>query len=295
MTMSTVIGVDIGGTKIAAGRVSSAGRIDGLRRCHTPATEGSTAVLDAVVRLVKEVRGTTPVVAVGVSTGGIVDHATGTIVAATDLIAGWAGCGVADELSNRLGVPVSVDNDGNCFALAESRLGLCAPTTICVAVGTGIGGGILVDGRLLRGINHLAGEFGHLTVDTIARCSCGKVGHLEALAAGPALNARYLAAGGTASSFQAAIEGSAPDPVTRRVIWEGGRILGRAIAGPVLTLDADLVVLGGGVAEIGHPYLAAVESGLREALPHQRPLRVRGAAGGTNSAVIGAAILMEQR
>lgn len=285
------VGVDVGGTKIAAGLVACDGRVLATTRVPTPARDGRAAVLAAIETAVATVLHD-GVVGVGVGTGGLVDHDRGVIVAATDLIAEWAGTPVAGHLSARLRLPVVVDNDGNAFALAQSRFGHARGhrDAVCVVVGTGIGGGLILGGRLRRGPHHLAGELGHLPTDTDRRCSCGRVGHIEAVASGPAMLARYRACGGNAPDLPAMAAAAARgDRPAAAVLADGASSLGRALAGVMTAVDAEIVVVGGGVSAIGERFLSPLTQSLYDLLPH--PIRPRVCAGAQDS-IVGAASLV---
>lgn len=298
MTGAIVVGVDVGGTKIAAGLVDRGGAIVRSLRVATPAKSGGIAVVSAIAdvvhELLSEVDGEA-VGGVGVSTGGIVDHDSGRILAATDLIAGWADVALADELATRLDLPVTVDNDGNAFAVAAHRYGAArgADSAICVAVGTGIGGGLVLDGRIRRGPHFLAGELGHLPAGGDRRCSCGVIGHLESVAAGPAMSAAYAAATGVVADLrEIAAAAESGDAVAESVIRAGATALGRAMGGLAVVLDVDLVVVGGGVASLGFTYLDSIQEAVTAEVPHNHKVHVRPTALGPDAAVIGAASLV---
>ena len=167
---AVVIGVDLGGTKTAAAAVSRDGGVGPLRTVPTPAQAGPGPILDAVAGLVREVAAGAggPVLGLGVGTAGVVDVTTGTIVSATDAIAGWTGTDVAGGLRGRLADlalgGVHVENDVDAHAAGEAWRGAAAglPSVLMVAVGTGVGGAVVLDGRPLRGAHHVAGEIGHL-------------------------------------------------------------------------------------------------------------------------------------
>ena len=192
------IGVDIGGTKIAAGRVEHDGTVSARRVRATPAGSGSAAVLAATVDLVRELApGAT---FVGVGAPGTVDTATGVIRAATALLPGWAGTPVGPAITDATGLPALVDNDVNASALGELRRGVAVghDAVLYVSVGTGVGGAIALGGRLVRGARGVAGEIGHLAVpgpSSERPCGCGLFGHVEAVASGPAIEAAYELSG----------------------------------------------------------------------------------------------------
>lgn len=298
-----LIGADVGGTKIAVGLVTAdGGLLDSLVR-PTPAAEGPTAVLDAVAAAVTELPGWQRASGLGIGTGGVVDRDAGVVLSANDLLPGWAGTRLAAELNARLGLPVAADNDANVFALAEQVHGAGAgsDSALCVSVGTGIGGGLVAGGRLLRGAHWTAGEFGHIAVPEAAGrpCNCGREGHLEAVSSGPAMAARFAALTGRDGVADlreavAAADGTGPTAeAARTALTEGARALGRALAGLVNTVDPERVVIGGGVASIGAPFWQPLTDAFAaELLPGPAQLRPVPAALGPRAAVIGAATLL---
>ncbi|AHH93526.1 ROK family protein [Kutzneria viridogrisea] len=298
MTARWAVGVDVGGTKIAGALVGADGVVRGRTVVPTPARDGARAVLAAMAELVRALAAGTPVVGVGVGTGGVVDAATGTVLSATDLLPGWAGTDVAGELRALTGLPVRVDNDGNALALGEHHFGAGRGLRdgVYVTVGTGIGGGIVLDGVLRRGATHSAGELGHLPVPGAEgrRCSCGATGHVEAVASGPAMTSRYReVTGEQVTDLRAIAERAlAGEQAASAVLAEGGAALGAALAGLANALDPQVVVLGGGVAEIGEPFLGPVERALRSAaLPGPSRVALRPALLGTDAPLAGAAVL----
>ncbi len=300
--MTVAVGLDVGGTKIAAGVVGDDGTVTQLTRVPTPAigAEVVRALVATASGLLAQARADGREVAgIGVGTGGVVDHTAGRVVAATDLIGQWAGTDVAGPLRRATGLPVRVDNDGNAFGLAEARWGAArdTPDALCVAVGTGVGGGVLLDGAIRRGAGHLAGEFGHLPWPTARRCSCGRTGHVEAVAAGPAMTAIYRERSGrgpdAARDLHAVVERRAGgDPVAAAVLDEGATALGTVLAGLAVALDVGTIVLGGGVASAGAWYRGAVARAVDAVLPHGARVEVRPAAQGPLSSVAGAGALV---
>lgn len=197
-----VIGLDLGGTKNAAALVGGGGTVlvgggGTVLARHarpTPAREGAEAVLDAPAEAARAVRAP-DATAIGVAAAGVIDPVTGTVTSATDTIHGWAGTALATGLADRTGLPVACDNDVRATAtteLPEDRPGAGA-TLVYAAVGTGVGGAVAVGGRVLHGAAGVAGHLGHLPspeADGLP-CTCGATGHLEAIAAGPAITAHY--------------------------------------------------------------------------------------------------------
>ncbi|WP_254716687.1 ROK family protein [Actinomadura sp. WMMB 499] len=202
---------------------------------------------------------------------GVVDPETGRVVAATDVLPGWSGTPVRDTLAGLTGLPVAVANDVRAMGLGEARRGAGAGfhRVLHVSVGTGVGGALTTGGRLDAGAHGTAGELAHLLVPERGPvpCGCGRHDHLEAAVSGPA-----IAATG--------------DP------GRAGALLGRALAGLLAVLDPDAVVVGGGVAQLGAPFLGAVAATFRaEALPPLRDVPILAARLGTDAPLVGAALL----
>ncbi|MFC6063784.1 ROK family protein [Streptomyces ochraceiscleroticus] len=303
---ATLLGVDVGGTKIAAGVVSADGALLASLVRPTPAAQGRTAVLDAIAAAVRELPGWDGAEGLGIGTGGVIDRDRGVVRSANALLPGWAGTRLREELSARLGLPVAADNDANVFALAEQTYGAgagCA-SALYVSVGTGIGGGLVTGGRLLRGAHWTAGEFGHMAVPEAAGrpCNCGRAGHLEAVASGPAITARFRELSGEEDVYDLRKVAALAEPdarndgsgtASRTALAEGAGALGRALAGLVNTVDPERVVIGGGVASIGAPFWQPLtEAFAAELLPGPAGIRPVPAALGPRAAVIGAAALL---
>jgi glucokinase len=292
------LGVDIGGTKTRVGLVGPDHRVLEAREAPTPARDGPGAVLGVVASLGRALGGgRAEVAACGVGTAGVVDPAAGSVVAATDALAGWAGVPLARELTARLGLPVRVDNDANAFAVGEAAGGAARGHlhVLAVTVGTGIGGGFLLQGRLWRGAHHNAGEVGHLPVPGFGdrRCACGAAGHLESVAAGPAMADRYRHLAGDAVGFgEVARRAEAGDGPALEVVSEGGGVLGQLLAGLVNAVDPEVVVVGGGVADPAGRYWAAARRHFRRhLLPAVASVPLLPAGLGRDAVVVGAAEL----
>lgn len=261
--------LDIGGTKIAAALVDGHGAVRLRARTATPAG-GGAAVLAAAAGLLEGL-GTAGVRAVGVGAPGVVDPETGRVVSATGVLPGWAGTPVREVLADRLGLPVAVVNDARAMANGEARAGAGNGyhRVLHVSVGTGVGGALTTGGRLEHGAHGTAGEIAHLLVPERGPvpCGCGRRDHLEAVVSGPAIEATGDA-------------------------WHAGSVLGRALAGLLGVLDPDAVVLGGGVAQIGAPFIDAVTTAFQaEALPPLRATPIVPALLGTDAPLVGAALL----
>ena len=289
------VGVDIGGTKIAAGLVGPDGTLVDRHTEPTPQDRGAAGVRSAIEHAVRAVAAGHPIDAVGVGTGGVVDTAAGVIVSATDLLPDWRGTPVGPHLADRLGVPVQVDNDVN--ALAAGELADAGPgTSLYVGIGTGIGGAVVIDGALRHGSHHTAGGIGHVPVgtDRTRLCSCGRPGHLEAVASGPGIADDYRA--GLRELRVVASAADAGEARAAAAIETAAGILGRTIAGVVNVLDADRVVVGGGVAALGDRLFGPLNAAFAvELMPPLAALRVRPSSLGPDASVLGAAALTRTR
>jgi glucokinase len=312
--MSLTIGVDVGGTKVAAGAVDERGRIvEKLRRATPAASPERTAA--AIAAAVTELLGRHEVTAVGVGAAGFVDAAGGTVAFAPNLA--WRGEPLRTKLTSMLGLPVTVDNDGNASAWAEARFGAARghAHVIFVSVGTGIGAGFILDGRLYRGRWGMAGEPGHTRVVPDGRlCGCGNRGCWEQYASGSALvtEARDFAmrspggamrllqlAGGNPAAItgahitEAAREG---DPAALRCYSIVGTWLGQGLANLAAILDPECIVVGGGVSEAGELLLGPARAAFDKALPgagYRPRVEILRAALGADAGIVGAADLVQ--
>lgn len=308
--MSRLVAVDIGGTKIAGAVIGADGRPSSPLQRPTPARAGRDAILDAVAEVVAEVADGGAVDALGVATAGTVDVTRGVVIGATDSLAGWCGTDVAGELAGRLGIArmrVHVENDVHAHALGEAAHGGHgeAETMAFVAVGTGVGGGLVEHGVVRRGARHAAGSVAHIPVPAAAglRCGCGRLGHVEAIASGTGMHAAWLAAGGEPSVADArgivalAETGHA---LAVDVLERSAAGLAQAIAGVVTTVDPEVVVVGGGLAQAGDRWWDAVLRVLRaELVDELQGIRVERSSLGAAAALAGAGLaakrLLEDR
>ncbi|WP_017604773.1 ROK family protein [Nocardiopsis alkaliphila] len=289
------VALDIGGTKIAAATVTADGVLGVRKRCPTPAGAGPEAILAVAAELVDEVARERDVVGVGVGSAGVIDPDTGSVVSATDALTGWAGTDLRGGLGRLLGRPVTVTNDVHTHALGEYRRGAARgrSTVLFVAVGTGVGASLLLEGRVHHGFRAVAGHAGHVPVPAAAGrlCPCGAEGHVEAVASGPALLEEYRERSGAwdlglAEFVEASERG---DPVAEAVLAEGGRALGEALAGVANVVAPEVVVVGGGVAESGERWWSALREGTERGLvPALRGLTPVPSDLGADAALLGA-------
>lgn len=298
------LAVDIGGTKIAAAIVNRQGSVIHRILRPTRADLGAPAILQTTRDAGREMLDTATryglsICAIGIGTGGQVDVDEGRIAYASDTLPGWSGLPLAHAVESSLGLPTYVDNDVNALALGEHQFGAGRgfQTGLYVAVGTGLGGALVFDGEIWRGSTWSAGEICHVLVDYAGtrRCSCGALGHLEAYTSGPAMALRYRELSGSRMSpdLKAVAElARQGDTHALRAIAEGAQILGAALAGLLNVFDPEVLVIGGGVPEIGDLWWQHFEASLRaNPMPGPAAIALRRAELGTDAALGGAAWL----
>ena len=304
-----VAGIDLGGTKIQ-GVVLDGDAVVADSKMPTPGTGGAdiAAAIAAIVRKM----GADGVERIGIGAPGVIDRARGAVLTAPNLAIS-SSVPLTELVADAVGIDreaVRLDNDVNAATLAELRFGAAvdARDALCVFVGTGVGGGLVLDGSLRHGPRGLTGEIGHTIVrDGGRRCGCGGLGHLEAYAGRRCLEleARRLHEGGRetalvriagerqmkSSVFAKAL--AAGDEVAIELLDEAVQALGAALASAVALVDVDTIVLGGGLAaKLGDPFVAAVDAALRARLfVPSLAVRVVPAALGDLGGAIGAAFL----
>ena len=310
--MQYAIGVDLGGTKTAAGVVSGDGEVLFSEAIPTLNRDGGVAILDATAALVsglirRAAAAGFAVEHVGVGSAGVIDASRGVVVSATDAIRGWAGTELTAGLASRLGLPpaaVMAVNDVHAHALGEARAGAAAGTasSLLVAFGTGVGGSFVLQGRPVLGHRYAGGHVGHFASPyafdggTPLPCVCGGSGHVEAIASGPAVREAYLRFGGKALAadaravFALAAHG---DGAAIRAVGVAAAAAGQAVGGLANVLDPEVVVVSGGLSDAGPSWWEPMERALRaELLPSLADLRVLPAALGNAAALVGAASLV---
>ncbi|WP_308127968.1 ROK family protein [Modestobacter italicus] len=311
------LGIDIGGTKVAGGVVAPDGTILDTARRATPGKSVS-ATEDAIAAVVDELaeRHGGPLVGVGVGAAGWFDRTGDTVLFSPHLA--WRNQALRKDLAVRLQRPLWVGNDADAAAWAEYRYGAARSSDLVVMItlGTGIGGGLVIDGRLQRGAHGVAGEWGHMRVVPDGRlCACGNRGCWEQYASGNALGhtAREVAdnspaaaadlldrVGGDAARITGEVVATAAadgDPLAVELLCEVGTWLGQGIADLSAILDPDVVVIGGGVSVLGETVLAPARERLERALPGRgfRPgPRVAAAQLGAQAGLVGAADLVRR-
>ena len=311
MRTSYAVGVDVGGTRIAVGLVERKGRIMKDAKRLTPKT-GPFAVIDTIIDLVEEVSAglhDSEIAGIGIGIPGQIDFQRQSIEFCTNLP--LAGVDVRALVMSRSKREVTIDNDGNLAALGESRWGAAkgARDFIMITVGTGIGGGLFLNGEMYRGSRGLGGELGHIVIELDGRmCPCGGKGHIEAYLGRPALaeagrkaaetfrGREILAAAGgklddvTAESVLIAAQRG--DDSAREILLDAGVILGRALVGFVNTFNPALIVIGGGIGESADFMVERAAEVMRgEALAGRRDVTVAQAVLGNDAGILGAAAM----
>ena len=299
-----VIAVDCGGTNLVYGCFDPEGRGEPAGVQPTPRL--AAAIPAAVISAVAPLLGA-GVGAIGIGSAGLVDRASGTLAWSPHASGGAVALG--PEVAAATGLPVVVDNDANLAALAEARLGAGTGhrMVLFVGLGTGIGAGVVIDGRIERGRGFL-GEVGHMVLDPSGPpCACGHRGCWEALVSGTALGraaaemaaadpdgaVARAAAGATPRGEHLSAAAAAGDPAARAELAAGGARLGRGLANLVVALDPDVIVMGGAAAGAGEALLAPARSALAamvEGGAHRAPTPVVPARFGPRAGLVGAAL-----
>jgi glucokinase len=288
---SFIIGVDLGGTKISAGAVSLDGsRIVGVRSIPTQADLGADGVVDRIYSVIEGVILDTinetgvarkDFAGIGIGAPGPLDRENGRVVVAPTL--GGKDFPLRDRITSRFGLPATLDNDANCATVGEWWLGAArgGRNVVGITIGTGIGGGLIINEQLYHGSSDVAGEIGHTTIDVNGRhCKCGNYGCLEAYASGPAIATRAreaLVREDTASLLPALVDGQL-DKITAELVYDAAkkgdglaneivrdtaRYLGAGIASLLNVINPDVVVIAGGVTRAGEALFGPLRAEVR--------------------------------
>lgn len=298
-----MLAIDIGGTKISVGLVTRNGTVLARDTTATPAREGADRVVAAAAslgrRLVDSFRGNPDdILGVGVGSAGVIDPRSRQVLAATDSIKGWAGTELGRELEGALALQVIVANDVHAHAVGEAFVGAGRghDTVLVAAVGTGIGGAVVLHGIPQAGAHGVAGHLGHIPIAEAAGmpCPCGKTGHVEAISSGTGLHRLFLRRGGdpAARDSRDVIDRAATDTLARDVVVVSATALGRVLGGVVNLIDPGVVIVSGGMTNAGALWWKSLDQGVRETVvPILDDIPVVRAQLGGDSALIGAAKL----
>lgn len=286
-----ILGVDVGGTKVAVAAVERGEARHAVE--HPTVLESTSALLDGIESAIREVTAAAgEPEAIGIGVPSQVEFATGTVLASVNIP--LAGVPLREELGRRFGVPVYVDNDASCAALAEADA-IGATELVMLTLGTGVGGGIVTGGRIFRGAHGLGGELGHVVVEADGpECpgtGCPNRGCLEALCSGTALERASGMKG--REVVEAARSG---DAAARAHLDEIGRYLGIGISNMVNAFQPEVVVIGGGLSAAADLFLetAVAEAGARALPALWQRVTVQVAKAGNAAGVIGAGLLALQ-
>jgi glucokinase len=278
-----VVGIDVGGTNLVAGTVAEDGSdVLGVVSEPTLAEQGADAVIRRIAKLAKAsiAESGKKVEGVGIGSPGPLNTKTGVVLLTPNL--GWTNMPLRDRVSEQLGLPATLDNDANCAIFGEWWRGAArgAKYVVGLTLGTGIGGGIIIDGEIYHGVTDVAGEFGHVTIDANGRrCKCGNYGCIEAYAAGPAIAERAVE--GIQSGVETSLSQYVKSDLTKitaqivyeaandgdewalEVVHETASLLGAAVASFVNIFNPEVVVICGGVTQAGdklfHPLRSEVK------------------------------------
>lgn len=248
-----IIGIDLGGTKIAAAVSDKKGTPLFFETIPTEAAKGKKHVISRIAFLARSVcaKAGIPfslVKSIGIGAPGTIDDKSGIIRNAPNL-PGWSKVALKDILQRSLKKTVLIENDANCAAIAELKLGAGKPfkSFVYVTISTGIGAGIIIDGKLFRGYQGTAGEVGHTVIDINGpKCGCGRIGHFEALASGPAISKRC---GMTTHDLNAMAKKGDKNAI--KTVQKSGKLIGIGLGNVVNILNPEAIIIGGGISNFG--------------------------------------------
>lgn len=280
------IGIDLGGTNLKFAVIDEAGAIVARDTVPTEGHEGHDAVLrrmvDGAAKLRDQIPGGGVIASIGVGVPGLLNMISGTTLDLPNLPGKWANVPVKQIIEREIDIPTHVINDVRAFTIAEREFGAAqgANTVVCYAIGTGIGGGIVIDGKVHFGIGGAAGELGHIIVNPSGvQCSCGNRGCVEAMASGPAIigEANRRVVQGFTTRLTEIIEddlnrmtpaiveraASEGDPIATEILERAGYYLGLSMAGIIAAIAPEIVVVGGGVVKPYGVYWKSFEATAR--------------------------------
>ena len=314
-------GIDIGASNIKYGIYDSNGEIAFRDQKPTQVDKGTKPLLHMITNIAENLflraaEEELPVNWLGVGSPGTIDFETGTVIGTSPNIPGWVGTAIGPHLKEHLNMPVYVDNDANAMALAELRFGAAKrfDSVLCVTVGTGIGGGVIINRELWRGSSFSAGELGHMVVKYDGKpCRCGSRGCLEAYCATPAIleNTAARLKNGMTPVMEEILAGDIEnlnikkifaaarkhDEIAQQVLEETAVILGTGLAGAVNLLNPEAVIFGGGVIEGGAGFIEIIGAEIRKKAfkSATENLRILKAELGNDAGFMGAGLLGEYK
>lgn len=310
-----VLGIDIGGTKIAGALVTSAGEVRARASCKTMASEGAEAVMTRALQVAAELLNSCAngIKGIGIASGGLIDPETGVVIHATELLPGWTGMEIARIFEEHFDLPARAINDASAAAVGEGRFGAARGVDdfVLLTLGTGVGGGIFSGGRLLLGAHGVAGSIGHMVIDCDGRwCNCGSRGCLEAYVSGTAITDRFLKLADERGLDEPLIQAvradrnlgtkligkaaSEADSFAVEIVREAGTYLGWGLVSLLNLFNPAMIVIGGSVADMGDLLLQPAREVLcRYSLRGEKdPIRIVRAQLGNDAGIVGAASLI---
>lgn len=309
------IGIDVGGTNVKIALVNDKGNILYSNSVPTRAEMGYEYTVNNIKQAIRDLiteTGVTNIEGIGFDFPGQIDYKNG-IVRLAPNIPGWVNIPIAKIIEDEFKIPTRIDNDVHCAALGELKFGAGqdCENFICMTVGTGIGSGIVINGKLVRGASNAAGELGHIKLQMHEGplCGCGDYGCLEAFASGPSIVAmaeeyisggkstkfREMASGGEITPYIVAEAAKLGDPVAKRIFTKVGEYIGFGLASVVNLLNPEKIIIGGGVADAGDILIEPIKETIKK-----RAMVVAGSAVeivpaklANTAGVIGASLLIE--
>ena len=299
-----IIGVDLGGTNLRVALLTQQYKIVDKYSLSTRKFEDKDGLISAILHAIDQIienndLAKANIVGVGLGLPGPVDTTRGIVHTFTN-IPGWKEVNLKRILEQKLDIPVRLDNDTNLMCLAEYRLGKAKglKNVVCLTLGTGVGGGIIIDGKLYRGSNFVAGELGHMPINEEGpRCKCGGVACLEAYIGNSRIKSEAQKLFRRDISLEELSALSKRGDARARYIWsELGRRLGIALVGAVNLLNPDAIVIGGGIANAGEVLFSTAKKTIaqRAMKVASRHVKVLKAQLGNDAGLIGAAILVKE-
>lgn len=289
------IGIDLGGTKIEGLHLDPHHKVLERKRVATNREEGYTSIVGRIVELVNQfTRGLSSPYTVGICTPGVISASTGRLKNSNTVC--LIGEPLKEDLEAGLGHNITMENDANCFALAEATLGVAREYRIVfgVIMGTGVGGGIVIDKLIHRGPNHIAGEWGHHSIDPQGpECYCGRRGCVETFLSGPALERHWKTLSGQQIPLKEIVQLARSDTNPTITRWKRDflQTFGLALGNVIDVLDPDAIVLGGGVSNIPFLYREGTQAVYRQVFSDEVTTPILKPQLGDSAGVFGAALL----
>lgn len=248
------LGLDVGATTIKSAVVDEKGKIKEFKKTKNRVIEGDDFLVSQIANLINGYKEKLKFDKVGIGFAGSVDYKRGIVISAPNMGL-IQNLYLAKTLERKCNIGIIIDNDAHCFGLAEKKSGAGKnyKNMIAITIGTGIGGAVIVDGKLYRGANNTAGEFGHMAIDASSNkiCGCGKYGHFEALASGTALSKLYEEATGQRTESELIAEmASKGEKIAQKCIIHIGHYFALGLANLINIFDPEAIIIGGGLSEV---------------------------------------------